>query len=124
MNYKKVLSPLVILLFILIACSSGGNEPVSFPGGGDVSKPANAVEISIIYAPESELYMPEAINNFNRSYANGLNPLTGQKLASNEKPIFVTGEAASSGTVHQGIINAIIAPNNVNVARPTILSHR
>lgn len=120
MNYKKILSPVAILLFILLACSFGGDQNNPASTTGDVSKPANAVEISIIYAPESALYMPEAIDNFNRSYANGLNPLTGQKLASDEKPIFVTGEAASSGTVHQGIINAIIAPNNVNVARPTI----
>jgi Ca-activated chloride channel family protein len=121
MNYKRISTVILVLLLSTLACSlpSGGSE-TDLSGG--VSKPANAVEISIIYAPESDLYLPETIRNFNSSYANGINPTTGQKLASGEKPIFVTGEPGSSGTIHQGIINAIIAPNNVNVARPTIFA--
>ncbi|PJF21014.1 MAG: hypothetical protein CUN56_13245, partial [Phototrophicales bacterium] len=39
-----------------------------------------------------------------------------------ERPIFVTGTSGSSGTVAQGIINALIAPNNTNVARPVIFA--
>ncbi|RME46248.1 MAG: extracellular solute-binding protein, partial [Caldilineae bacterium] len=109
-----------VLFVTLLACSLGGSGGTSSSGG--VKKPANAIEISIIYAPESKLYLPEAIENFNRSYANGINPLTGEKLGSDEKPIYVTGEPGSSGTIHQGIVNAIIAPNNVNVARPTIFA--
>lgn len=121
MKNKKFSLIILIVLLTLVACSLGdlGGDALTSNG---VSKPSNAVEISIIYAPESELFMPEAIDNFNRSYANGLNPLTGQKLASDEKPIFVIGEPGSSGTIHQGVINAIIAPNNVNVAKPTIFS--
>lgn len=90
--------------------------------GGNADKPNDAIEISIIYAPESDLYLPDVIANFNRSFADGVNPVTGQRLGSNERPIWVTGEPGSSGTIHQGIINAIIAPNNANVARPTIFS--
>ncbi len=123
MRHKKIWMIIPLFLMSVLACSlfgSSSNDPFSSSSG--VSKPKNAIEISIIYAPESKLYMPDAIDNFNRSYANGINPLTGDKLAKDEKPIYVTGEPGSSGTVHQGIINAIIAPNNANVAQPTIFA--
>ncbi|PJF20209.1 MAG: hypothetical protein CUN56_17320, partial [Phototrophicales bacterium] len=84
-------------------------------GQAVVEAPANAIEISIIYAPESELYLPQAIEAFNASYRNGINPVTGEPLVDGERPIFVTGTSGSSGTVAQGIINALIAPNNTNV---------
>ncbi|MBV7328690.1 VWA domain-containing protein [Chloroflexi bacterium TSY] len=90
--------------------------------GGGVAKPDDAVEISIIYAPEEELYIVDAIRDFNQRYADGVNPLTGDSLAGDERPIFVVGRAGSSGTIHQGIINAVIAPNNANVEKPTIFS--
>jgi len=119
---KKFILTLVPLL-LAVACGFGGD------GGGSLissdnglQPPDNAIEISIIYAPEEELYMVEAIEQFNRAYIEGNNPLTGQGLASGERPIFVRGEPGSSGTISQGIINAIIAPNNANVARPTIFS--
>lgn len=109
----------LLLIITMLACGSDGDS-------GDTSsssnKPANAVEISIVYAPESDLYLKEAIEQFNQSYVNGLNPVTGQKLAEDEKPIWVVGRPGSSGTVHQGIINAIIAPNNANVEQPTLFS--
>jgi len=109
----------LLLIITMLACGSDGDS-------GDTSsssnKPANAVEISIVYAPESDLYLKEAIEQFNQSYVNGLNPVTGQKLAEGEKPIWIVGHPGSSGTVHQGIINAIIAPNNANVEQPTIFS--
>jgi len=122
MRYKKIWMIAPLFLMTVLACSLFGSDIGGDVSGGSVSKPKNAIEISIIYAPESKLYMPEAIDNFNRSYANGINPLTGEKLSKDEKPIFVTGEPGSSGTVHQGIINAIIAPNNANVAKPTIFA--
>jgi Ca-activated chloride channel family protein len=84
------------------------------------SKPQNAVEISVVYAPESDLYLKEAIEAFNQTSAAGKNPVTNQALASGEKPVWVTGRSASSGTVAQGIINAFIAPNNENVEKPTV----
>jgi Ca-activated chloride channel family protein len=106
---------LIILALMLTACDLGG-------GGGTTGDgiPANAIEISIIYAPESELYMPQVMADFNRAYAEGRNPVTGQPLAQGERPIYITGVNGSSGTVMQGIVNALIAPNNENVVRPTI----
>lgn len=80
------------------------------------------IEISIIYAPEEKAYMVDAIEQFNQAYSDGCNPLTGERLTWDEQPIVVRGEDGSSGTVAQGIINAIIAPNNQNVAKPTIFS--
>lgn len=122
MRFRRMSFSLMILLLTTLACSLGGIFGSDEPSSGNVRKPDDAIEISIIYAPESELYLVEAIENFNRSYANGINPLSDEKLGSDEKPIFVVGEPGSSGTVHQGIVNAIIAPNNVNVARPTIFA--
>ncbi len=89
---------------------------------GDFSKPANAIEVSLIYAPEEDLYIRDVITDFNKSFAQGRNPVTGKDLVSGEKPIWVTGKNASSGTVAQGIINAYVAPNNANVERPIIFS--
>jgi Ca-activated chloride channel homolog len=107
---------LIVLALILTACDLSGGGSVTTGGG----IPANAVEISIIYAPESELYMPQTMADFNRAYAEGRNPVTGQPLAQGERPIYITGVNGSSGTVMQGIVNALIAPNNENVSRPTI----
>jgi Ca-activated chloride channel family protein len=120
--FKKLLL-MLLPLAVALACGLGGDD------GGDVSSsgssqtpPDNAVEIEIIYAPEEELYMVDAIEQFNQAYIDDKNPLTGADLADGERPIFVRGEPGSSGKIAQGIINAIIAPNNQNVATPTIFS--
>ncbi len=118
---KRVVFLLIPLLFAL-ACGFGGDDVNLSGNSGGLQAPSNAVQISIIYAPEEELYMVDAIEQFNQAYINGKNPMTGEDLASGETPIFVTGEPGSSGTVAQGIINAVIAPNNSNVAKPTIFS--
>lgn len=124
---KKLLFSLFILS-TLLACSLGGltgDDNLIVSDSGQACA-ADAVEISIIYAPESELYLDgeiyDAIDQFNRAYAEGRNPLTGEALAEGEQPICVIGEPGSSGRIAQGIINAIIAPNNVNVAQPTIFA--
>jgi Ca-activated chloride channel family protein len=108
----------LVLTLLLSACSLGGDTG-STTGG---AIPANAIQITIRYAPESEQYLPQAMADFNRIYAEGRNPVTGQPLASGERPIYITGEDGSSGTVMQGIVNALIAPNNENVERPTIFA--
>jgi len=126
---KKSLLVLFPLLLGLACAGIGGDdgEGIILSGGEEqVQCAANAVEIEITYAPESELYLDgeiyDAIDRFNQAYIDGQNPVTGQPLAEGETPICVKGGPGSSGTVAQGIINAIIAPNNVNVARPTIFS--
>ncbi|GAB4431903.1 MAG: VWA domain-containing protein [Anaerolineae bacterium] len=130
MRNPKLLLMLIPLLLSL-ACGFGGDDPgdsgISLSGEENATVcPANSVEIEIIYAPESELYLDgetyDAISQFNRAYAEGRNPATGQPLAEGERPICVKGQPGSSGRIAQGIINAIIAPNNTNVARPTIFS--
>lgn len=113
-----VLAALVFALF-LTACD-GGNNDAGTPSANDI--PANAIQISIVYSPEFAAFMPQVMDQFNQSYAQGRNPVTGTNLASGERPIHITGRDASSGTVMQGIVNAIIAPNNQNVERPTIFS--
>jgi Ca-activated chloride channel family protein len=113
---KRFILGLLGLIVFSTACTGG-----ILPGIGS-SKPANAVEISIIYAPESDAYLKEAMDAFNKSMASGTNPITNRPLASGEKPLWVTGHSGSSGTIAQGIINAVIAPNNANVERPTLFS--
>jgi Ca-activated chloride channel family protein len=127
-NTSKIIKRFLIiflpLLFTLACSGGGGGDSSSAPIAADGSPQpaANALEISIIYAPEEDLYIVEAIDQFNRAYIEGRHPVTGQALTGGERPIFVRGQAGSSGKVAQGIINAIIAPNNVNVAQPTIFS--
>lgn len=107
-----------LLLAVLTACQgaqpSGGVTPVAS------NCASNAVEISIIYAPESDQYLPQVMTDFNRAFRDGKNPVTGSNLASGERAICITGVSGSSGTVMQGIVNAVIAPNNQNVQRPVI----
>jgi Ca-activated chloride channel family protein len=123
----RLLSVVLILALFISACqddsSNSSNSGVNpAPTEVAVPVPEGAVEISIIYAPESDLYLKDAIDEFNKAYTQGLNPLTGARLAEGEQPIYVTGRSASSGTVMQGIVNAIIAPENQNVETPTIFA--
>lgn len=101
-------------MLALAACDGGGQSAQTS------GRPDNAIDISIVYAPESEQYMPQVMADFNRISAEGRNPVTGQPWAQGERPIWITGKPGSSGTVMQGIVNAIIAPNNQNVERPTL----
>lgn len=128
----------VSLLALLSACSggdssNGGGQQASGPRPpegyerytvhGGVARPADAVDVFIVYSPESDAYLPELIATFNRQSAAGTNPATGQPYAEGQNPVYVWGtppETGSSGTVMQGIVNAVIAPNNANVYRPTI----
>ncbi len=125
MNRQKVIFGLivgmaVVIVAVVLVFRSVGN--LVSTATGQFSKPANAIEVQVIYAPEMELFMPDFITAFNRAYAQGRNPLTGQSLGANEKPVWVEGKNASSGTVAQGVINAILAPNNANVERPTVFA--
>ncbi len=126
-KFLLMLLPLLLSLACSFGSDDGGDSGITLTGNDTATAcPANSVEIEIIYAPESELYLAgetyDAINQFNRAYADGRNPLTGQPLAEGERPICVKGEPGSSGRIAQGIINAIIAPNNTNVAKPTLFS--
>ena len=115
---NRLLAAILTLAIFAAACDGGG----TVEGTPVVDRPANAVEVSIVYAPEFAPFMPDAITDFNRAFAEGRHPVTGQPLAPGERPIYVTGKDASSGTVMQGIVNAVIAPGNVNVERPTLWS--
>lgn len=129
---------LVLLIAALTGC--GGDQPsdptaqIQLPDymrqgyetyheTGGITRPANAVDVFIAYSPESQQYMPRIIQAFNTLSAEGKNPVTGQPYATGEHPIFVAGQqptSGSSGSLAQGITNAIIAPNNEMVYHPTI----
>jgi Ca-activated chloride channel family protein len=106
-----------VLLTRLVGSAIRGISPT-------VQKPSNAIEVDFVYAPEFDknLNVSEIITDFNRAFADGRNPVTGQNLRAGERPIWINGVSGSSGTVQEGIINAYIAPNNANVARPTLWS--
>jgi len=112
---------ILLLVALLAACDGAANNSSGTP---QVSRPANAIDVSIIYAPESAQYMPRIIESFNLLSSQGKNPVTGQAYGANERPVFITdptnGTGGSSGTVMEGIVNAIIAPNNQNVQKPVI----
>jgi Ca-activated chloride channel homolog len=134
MNRQISVFVVVILLAILFvalgpkACNQNGRTPANATTGTPTSlasskkSGATGTEITIIYAPEFAPFMPQVIEEFNRAYQEKRHPLTGETLKAGEIPIHVTGKDGSSGTVMQGIVNAIIAPNNTNVERPTIWS--
>jgi Ca-activated chloride channel homolog len=80
------------------------------------------IELTLIYSPESRLYMPQIIADFNAAAcATGTDPLTSESLS---KPICIRdltgGNGASSGTIMQEIVDAIAQPNNPDLSRPTI----
>ncbi|MBX3080097.1 MAG: VWA domain-containing protein [Anaerolineae bacterium] len=119
-SLRSMLVLLLVAAFGLSACTNNTQPTISVAATAGPAQ--NAIQISIIYAPESEIYLKDAMASFNQAYAEGRNPVTGQPLAQDEKPIYITGKSGSSGTVMQGIVNAFIAPNNQNVERPTIFS--
>lgn len=133
--FRRLMLPFVLLL--LAAC--GGNPSLQSGGfvlpdymrqgyetyheTGGIPRPNNAVDVFIVYSPESQTYMPTLIERFNRLSADGINPATGQRWGQGERPVFVAGQdptSGSSGTAAQGITNAILSPNNENVYHPTI----
>lgn len=109
-----------ILAIVLIAVGPQTCQSVTLPQPTPTL--TNSVNISIVYAPEYKEPMEKTIAEFNQAYREGRNPLTRMALTTNERPIQVAGKDGSSGTVMQGIVNAVIAPNNQNVERPTIYS--
>lgn len=114
---------LAMLALVLVACGDDGGDNASTTtdnGGQSQAVPDGAVVVDIIYAPESNQYMPKIIEDFNTAYRNGNNPLTGEELADGDPVIFVRGEPGSSGTIMQAIVNAVTAPGNANTAQPTI----
>jgi Ca-activated chloride channel family protein len=117
---KRLVSLLFIVLALFALSGCGGSNAVTSVAATTIACAPNAVNISILYAPESDQYMPQVMNDFNRAYVEGRHPVTGDPLTSTDPIICITGEDASSGTVMQGIVNTIIAPNNQNVRRPTI----
>jgi Ca-activated chloride channel homolog len=118
---RHPMRPLLLLTLCLTLFVSACDRPTAPTVATSTPGPAaNSIEISLIYSPEVELYAKDAMANFNQAYMAGRNPLTGSPLAANERPIFITGRSESAGTVMQGLVNALIAPNNANVMRPTI----
>jgi len=94
----------------------------SYGERGVSARPANAVDVFIVYSPESQEYMPGIIEAFNRASAQGTNPATGQSWG-DQRPIFVAGQqptTGSSGSVARGIIAAIDNPGASDVYHPTI----
>ena len=113
---RKLLLIMLGLLLVLTACDGGG-------GGGTAGDiPANAIIIDIVYSPEFDEAMKIMIPAFNEAFRTGTNPVTGQRLASGEQPIYVQGVAASSGTTMENIVRAITNPNSSSAVRPTIFS--
>src|ERR1051325_8002632 len=84
-----------VLIVAVVVCSRTASTLLN-RATGEFSKPSNGIEVSLIYAPEEDLYIRDVITDFNRSYAQGRNPLTGKDLGSGEKPIWVVGVNASS----------------------------
>src|SRR5260221_2888615 len=114
-SFRPYFIVLLTLTVFISACDSTPEMPPATVAPPTVGPIANAIQISVIYAPECERYMRQAITDLNQAYANGLYPLTGKALTADERPIYITGKDGSSGVVMQGIVNAVLAPNNAIV---------
>lgn len=117
---------LIVLLVLLVGCGANPtpSAPVATPAPETVNTVAcapNAIEIDLIFAlnPQQN-YMTPAIDNFNGAYAEGRDPVTGEALAADDPRICVLGRLGSSSRTSQAITNAIIAPDNDQVARPVL----
>jgi Ca-activated chloride channel homolog len=102
---------MVIMALVLVACDDEGGDSATSNNTNNQPQeqiPAGAVVVDIIYAPESDQYMPKIIDDFNTAHR------------TTDPVIYVRGEPGSSGKIMQAIVNAITAPTNVNVAKPTI----
>ena len=113
---------LILAMLLLVTACDAGEQASNTSNNNGVSIPANAIQISIIFAPESNRYLPETIEEFNRAYADGTNPVTGAPLADGERPIYVTGEPGSSGTIMQYIVNSVNGMSGDNTAQPVIFA--
>jgi Ca-activated chloride channel family protein len=135
---RSRLTGVLIMSLVLAACSTSSDSgSVANSGGcptppsgyeiyvenGCVPRPSDAIDVFIVYSPESQAYMPDIISQFNTLESEAKSAVTGQPRAAGERPVYVWGTdpvSGSSGTVANGIVNAIIAPNDSNVYRPTI----
>lgn len=121
---RSRISLVIFVVFIVAACGIVFGQIFS---GLKIQLPflvdnRESVEISIIYAPESELYLKQAIEDFNWTSDSGVNPFTKERWKSGEKKIKVTGKSASSGTVKDEIVNAVNGLNTDKVSKPTIFA--
>ncbi len=123
MNRNKGLFFAIIALAVLIVIGVIATRTVRtmLNSVGEPQKPSDAIVVKLVYAPEEALYITQVITDFNRSMLNRVNPVTGAQLPGRDV-YWVEGVSMSSGTAEQGIVNAIIAPNNANVVQPTIYS--
>lgn len=108
----------VLILLLLTACTP--SEDVASDNINLDEPSENAIIVDIIYAPESDEYMQRIIPAFNEAYQRGTNPVTGEALASGERPIFVQGESGSSGVIMEGIVRGVTNPTSPNAVTPTI----
>lgn len=114
----------IFVIFVVIACGIVFGQLVS---NLKIQLPflidnRESVEISIIYAPESDLYLKQAIDDFNWTSDSGVNPLTKERWKDGEKKIKVTGKSGSSGTIKDEIVNAVNALDTDKVSMPTIFA--
>src|SRR6185369_1596656 len=122
-NSQSKISGIIFVLFIVVALCIVVYQLVGKYGGnlGNFLALRPQVEISIIYAPESESYMKDTIAEFNDAYARGDNPLTGKPLGKDDKQIIITGKNASSGTIKDNLVNAVLN-NSGTKEQPTIFA--
>jgi len=105
--------------FLIFLCFVGILLYVLLSKGLETLKKANinilpredVIEISIIYAPESELYLKDVITKFNH-----------RREKVNRKIVKVIGKSGSSGTIKDSIVNAVNGSKVGNIEKPTIFS--
>lgn len=120
-------SLVIFILFVVVAIGILITQLVpnfaNFNFGGitaNINRPTT--DISIVYAPESDIYLKDVIKDFNDSFDKGINPVNGEKLKDGDKKVKVTGKTGSSGTIRTSIVNAVNGSNTSQIEKPTIFS--
>lgn len=105
----KVLIYLLSVLCMLVGCTIFQADPPA----------TDCIQVVIAYMPlgvdgvnDPEDWVPAAMDSFNQAYQVGKDPLTGQPLASGQKPICVTGFEMASGKVKNLLVDAVQNPAN------------
>lgn len=122
----------LLLLLIIVGCLPQAASvpfppttmPTLAPNQVNVAPCATgALQIILTFSlNDQQNYMTPAVERFNSAYAEGRHPLTGAALMATDFRICVIAQLISSSTATQGLVNAIIAPNNENVVRTTLFS--
>ncbi len=119
-----VIGLVATVLLILTGCQPNSPAPsVTNQSASNAACATNAIQVTLTYSlNDQQDYITPAVQQFNQAYLNGQHPVTGAALTNADERICIVAQLISSSTATQGLVNAILAPNNANVVRTTVFA--